>query len=116
AESLPPALRGLATQVTINFPWGSLLRGVVEPDAALLAGARTLLRGGGRLVALVNLSVIEDRPYAERLRLPEVTAEHVELALRPAYRAAGLEIEEWRELAPGDVPHRTTWGQHLTRA
>jgi 16S rRNA (adenine(1408)-N(1))-methyltransferase len=114
-ESLPPELRGLATRVTVNFPWGSLLRALVEPDAAVLAGVRALLRPGGRLTALINLSVLEDRPYAERLRLPDVTAEHVENILRPGWRAAGLDIDEWRELLPGDIP-RTTWGQHLTRA
>jgi 16S rRNA (adenine(1408)-N(1))-methyltransferase len=114
-EALPPELRGLATGVSINFPWGSLLRAVVEPDAEVLAGVRALLRDDGRLTALVNLSVLEDRPYAERLGLPELGAAHIEQVLRPAWRAAGLELDEHRELSDDEIP-RTSWGRHLTRA
>jgi len=115
-EALPPELTGLATQVTVNFPWGSLLRAIVEPQPRVLAGLRALLREGGRWIGLINMSVLEDRPYAERLGLPEVTDSHVKAVLGPAYRAAGLEITGWREVAPEEIPHRTTWGQHLTHA
>src|SRR5262249_5952848 len=36
AEALPPELRGAAGAITVHFPWGSLLRGLVtgEPDVA----------------------------------------------------------------------------------
>jgi hypothetical protein len=38
ARALPYELHGLATQVTINFPWGSLLGGLLDGDAELLGG------------------------------------------------------------------------------
>jgi 16S rRNA (adenine(1408)-N(1))-methyltransferase len=38
ARALPYELFGLATQVTINFPWGSLLGGLLDGDAGLLEG------------------------------------------------------------------------------
>ncbi len=37
AQRLPPELYGLAAQVTINFPWGSLLEGLLTGDTSLLA-------------------------------------------------------------------------------
>lgn len=44
ALALPDALAGLATRITINFPWGSLLRGLLQADDGLLAGLRTVSR------------------------------------------------------------------------
>jgi 16S rRNA (adenine(1408)-N(1))-methyltransferase len=44
ARSLPYELRGLATRVTINFPWGSLLGGLLDGDAGLFGGLAALAR------------------------------------------------------------------------
>jgi 16S rRNA (adenine(1408)-N(1))-methyltransferase len=38
AQDMPSELCGLATQMTINFPWGSLLEGLLTDDPALWAG------------------------------------------------------------------------------
>ena len=52
-ETLPVA--GL---VTINFPYGSILRGLVEADPGLLARLDHLLGTNGRLVIRVNASAL----------------------------------------------------------
>jgi 16S rRNA (adenine(1408)-N(1))-methyltransferase len=44
ARALPVELHGLATHVTINFPWGSLLDGLLDGEAALLDGLVALAR------------------------------------------------------------------------
>ena len=44
AEALPSELDGLAAHITINFPWGSLLQGLLVEDAGLIAGLRMLAR------------------------------------------------------------------------
>jgi 16S rRNA (adenine(1408)-N(1))-methyltransferase len=44
ALALPSDLHGLATQVTINFPWGSLLKGLVANDQMLLSGLWAIAR------------------------------------------------------------------------
>ena len=108
----PAALAGRAGLVTVNYPWGSLLRAVGEPDVPALIRIRRLLRPGGRIVALLNASAAEDGSYAERLALPALEPE----ALVPGWEAAGLPVDEARLLAPGEEPpHRTTWGQRLVR-
>src|SRR4051794_7968103 len=35
-EALPAELIGLAALVRVNFPWGSLMRGLLVPDIAIL--------------------------------------------------------------------------------
>jgi 16S rRNA (adenine(1408)-N(1))-methyltransferase len=112
----PEELRGRASLVTMNYPWGSLLRAVAAPEPAGLAAVAGLLRPGGRLVALLNASAAEDSAYAERLELPPLDGEHLREKLVPGWEAAGLREVEWRTLGPGeDPPHRTTWGQRLVR-
>ena len=113
----PPAeLVGEASLVTVNYPWGSLLRAVAAPEPDGLAAVVSYLRPGGRLVALLNASAADDSAYAEKLDLPPLDAAHVERALVPGWRDAGLSEVEWRFLARGEEPpHRTTWGQRLVR-
>lgn len=38
AQDLPQEFDGLISQVTINFPWGSLLKSLLTGDAALMSG------------------------------------------------------------------------------
>jgi 16S rRNA (adenine(1408)-N(1))-methyltransferase len=59
AERPPAELIGLADEVSILFPWGSLLRGLLgtapnADDAAI--GIASLLKRGGRLSALVSVT------------------------------------------------------------
>lgn len=112
-EALPEELSGLADTLAVNFPWGSLLSALVRPDPEVLAGLRGLLKPGGELVMLLNQSVLDDRPYAERLGLPPLTDERFEEVVGPAYLAAGFQVREQR-LLEGEAPHQTSWGQHLT--
>jgi len=54
AEALPPELDGLANLATAHFPWGSLLRGLVAADPAVLGGLARVLAPGGTLSLLVS--------------------------------------------------------------
>jgi 16S rRNA (adenine(1408)-N(1))-methyltransferase len=56
AQALPRELYGLASHVTINFPWGSLLSGLLagEPKAALLDGLVAVAQPGATLDVRLN--------------------------------------------------------------
>ena len=53
AEATPRELLGTADLVTVVLPWGSLLRGILGRDAAVMAGIAALLRPCGRVEALI---------------------------------------------------------------
>jgi hypothetical protein len=114
---MPPAsLRGSAGLVTVNYPWGSLLRAVAAPEPRGLAAIVGLLRPGGRLEAVLNASAADDGAYAEKLDLPPLDGEHLDGRVVPGWRSAGLSDVDWHPLAAGeDPPYRTTWGQRLVR-
>jgi 16S rRNA (adenine(1408)-N(1))-methyltransferase len=56
AERLPAELLGIADELTINFPWGSLLRGVLALDEAVASGIASLLRRGAVATAVVSIT------------------------------------------------------------
>jgi 16S rRNA (adenine(1408)-N(1))-methyltransferase len=53
AESPPDVLRASAELVTVLFPWGSLLRGVLGADPAVAAGVAGRVASGGTLQLLL---------------------------------------------------------------
>jgi hypothetical protein len=114
-EALPPELAGLAAAITVNYPWGSLLKALARPDLERLRDLAGLGRDGAALTALVNMSVFDDRAYCERLDLPcpPVLADRVET--RRLYRDAGLEVTAI-DPAVREPPHRTTWGRKLVKS
>lgn len=64
ALALPAELSGSATQITINFPWGSLLSGLLTADPALLASLRMIARPGALLELRLNHSALADTGVA----------------------------------------------------
>jgi 16S rRNA (adenine(1408)-N(1))-methyltransferase len=112
AENLPPELTGLADEITINYPWGSLLKAVVQPDVEILKGIRALARPGASLTILINLSVFENHDYCQKLGLPPLDLARAQNELVSKYYEAGIETKRVAVLED-DVPHQTTWGQKL---
>lgn len=57
AEAVPEELRARADELTILFPWGSLLRATLATDDATAGadGIASLLAPGGRIRALVSV-------------------------------------------------------------
>jgi hypothetical protein len=42
AQELPHELEGLISHITINFPWGSLLEGLLVSDSSLMRGLKSI--------------------------------------------------------------------------
>lgn len=75
----PPELHGLAAQVTINFPWGSLLDGLLNNDRALLDGLVRIARPNASFEIRLNGGALAEAGWtlergANRVR--EVLAEN----------------------------------------
>ena len=99
------ALASIADEVTIHFPWGSLLRGALAGDESVFNAICRLPRSGGRLTLL--LSVI-DRDGAPPLGDAEIAR------VARAYRASGFALLERRAITRADVDAaRSSWGKRL---
>jgi 16S rRNA (adenine(1408)-N(1))-methyltransferase len=104
-------LAGRADLVTVTFPWGSLLRGVLGLDDTALAGVAALLRPGGRLRVLA--SVVPSDAVAGMDCLDESAMP----AIRAAWRTAGLEPIVFRLASrDGIAASGSTWARRLRGA
>jgi 16S rRNA (adenine(1408)-N(1))-methyltransferase len=103
AERPPEALHGLAGSLTVNFPWGSLLRGLLGEDDAVLAGVARLMTPGAEGVVLVSV--------VPRDGMPPVPAW---ASLAAAYEGHGLELVEMRPATPEEVAASgSSWAKRL---
>ena len=113
-ERLPEELAGLADRMTVNFPWGSLLRAVAAPHTARLTSIAALGRPGAAFTLLANMATFDDAAYCAKLGLPCPPVLADEARTRAAYAKAGLEVTSFESDAQA-LPYRTTWGQRLTK-
>lgn len=113
-ESLPGDLGGVATALTVNYPWGSLLRAVALPDSNLLGLLAALASPGAPLDVLVNMHPLLDAPYAARLGLDRAAIAHDRGRLVVAYAEAGFAVRSIT--APEGLIHATRWGSQLHHA
>ena len=103
-ESVP--LESFADEVTIHFPWGSLLRGALAEDDRVFDAICRLPQRGGALTLLVSLTARDGRA-------PLTTVDVARMSR--AYRARGLALVEHRPIAPADVDAaHSTWGKRLS--
>jgi 16S rRNA (adenine(1408)-N(1))-methyltransferase len=108
AEELPSALDGLADATTIHFPWGSLLRGVLEADAGVASGLARITRAGADVTAV--LSVTE---HERSLRLPALD-DRLGPALAERYVAHGLTLADWRPATRHEIEAtHSSWAKRL---
>jgi 16S rRNA (adenine(1408)-N(1))-methyltransferase len=108
AEALPGDLCGIADEVTVILPWGSLLSAVLDPGSATLAGIAQVLRRNGELTMLVSTQP-RDR-IATGIELDERAARE----LARCYKEAGFETLELRPAGRSDVEQLSSgWGRRL---
>jgi len=112
-EQLPPELASIADVVRVNFPWGSLLRGLIEPQPSVMAGLASLVKRDGRFEIVVAYMPEYDPNAFAGEALPALDEAGIE-ALKPAYAAAGLQIQETQRLTQDDaLAIASTWGRRL---
>ena len=105
ALALPAELGRVATHVTVNFPWGSLLRGLLAGHQGLLAGLAAVARGGATLDIRLNAGALAEAGWTL-----EAGSERVAAVLRDA----GVDVRAMSVLGPAELRRwPTTWAKRL---
>ena len=114
-ERLPDELRGLAGEIFVTLPWGSLMRGIILAEPVVLEGIASLARDGAKLRIVLNTRIFEDPVPADVRDLPEVTPDYARDTLAPAYARHGIEIRSSRWMDADEVAATsTTWAKRLS--
>ena len=113
-EDLPEELNGVANEVHVHFPWGSLLRAVATGERALLQNVRRICAEDALLEVVIGIDPVRDKSELERLGVQPLTLETIDTVLGPNYAAAGFEIIERGIIAPSEWPTlETSWAKRL---
>jgi 16S rRNA (adenine(1408)-N(1))-methyltransferase len=99
------ALESFADELTIHFPWGSLLRGALAEDRSVFDAISQLPRPGGLLTLAFSVIVRDGRPPLSTEDIARVTRE---------YRSSGFTVLEDRAVERSDIAAaRSSWGKRL---
>lgn len=108
----PGALAGLADELTVLLPWGSLLAAVARPDAGGLAALRALGKPGAALRIVFGYGAGAEAGAIRDLGLPAID-DAACLRLEAAYRQAGLAVRARRPSLDEVRALPTTWAKRL---
>ena len=121
AEAPPAELYGIADVITVVLPWGSLLRGVLGRDEAVMAGIADLLRPCGRVEVLVAPSDRDGIAWPAWPIWPAWPAERRATSdgpdtdgLEAAWAGHGLSLTAVEAVTPDDLDATpSTWARRL---
>ena len=104
-ERLPSELVGVANEVTIHFPWGSLLRGVLMADPVVLCPVAGVLKQEGTLHLLASSTARDGHADLSPDWMRRIAGRYAE---------CGLELDEARPAGRSDiVASRSAWAKRL---
>lgn len=113
-EDLPAELNGVADEVHVHFPWGSLLRAVATGDVEVLHNVRRICATGALLEVVTGLDPERDQSEIERLGLTPLSLEFIDKVLAKNYATAGFRITERGILPASAWPElNTSWAKRL---
>ncbi len=110
AEDLPGPFEGLATSVSVLFPWGSLMRAAVRPDEGFGERIAALCQPGATVEVVYSFDS-RDAAELERLGL----GANDPRAVACGYEADGFGVRCIEELdVEGIKAYPTTWARKLS--
>lgn len=105
AQALPAALDGLATHISIHFPWGSLLTGLLNPEDTLLAGLGRVACSHVALTIYLNGGALGEAGWSLTTGAQQVQA---------ALAQHGFRLRSTTQLAAAELRrYPTTWAKRL---
>ena len=101
-------LVGRVDLVTVTFPWGSLLRGVLGLDPTVLAGVAALVASCGRVAVLASVEP------SDRVDGVDTLDAGREPAIHCAWADAGLQLVSMRPATAAEIAaSRSSWARRL---
>jgi 16S rRNA (adenine(1408)-N(1))-methyltransferase len=105
ALALPRELGGMASKVTINFPWGSLLTGLLDGKPMLQEGLLAIARPGAVLEVRLNGGALAEAGY---------TLESGTARIRQTLREGGFDVGDLLWLDARELRQcHTNWAKRL---
>ena len=105
---MPGPFEGVASSLTVLFPWGSLLQAVATAEPEGLARIRALCRPGATIDVVTAIDPVTDAAELARLGISDFDLELV----AKLWRETGFECVETMPLG-AEHPYQTTWWRKI---
>ncbi|MDD2370789.1 MAG: methyltransferase domain-containing protein [Firmicutes bacterium] len=113
-ENLNDDLNNLADIVYINFPWGSLLEGIVKDMPEILNKISLLGKSGAEFNFTFAYSSLHEPAEIEKRQLPILSTDYLLSDLTEIYKKANLKIVSCIDLTPPEINvFGTLWSKKL---
>ena len=113
-EDLPEEFDGVADEIHIHFPWGSLLRAVANGEADVLRSLRRIAAEGCSLEVVIGVDPDRDKTELDRLDIPDLSDHYVGTVLMEKYTNSGFEIKQHGLLEHSEWSRlETSWARKL---
>ncbi len=106
-QDLPGELHGVASSVSVLFPWGTLLQAAATSDPAFVAALRAVSQPGATVDLVTAIEPATDASELRRLGLDGLNAGEIAMAWRRhGFEAASIAL-------PDDHPYQTSWWRRI---
>jgi hypothetical protein len=113
-EDLPAELDGVAGEVHVHFPWGSLLGALVSGNEAVLLNLRRICSADALLEILIGFDPVRDVSELKRLEILSLSPDYIDSFLAPRYEKSGFSIIERGVLPQSEWDSvQTSWARRL---
>lgn len=114
-EFLPEEFAGVADEIHIHFPWGSLLKAVASGELEILRSLRNIAAKDCLLEIVIGVDSERDAAELSRLDIPVLNDSYFRNVLASRYNAAGFRTVEIRQLSRDEWPKiETFWARKLS--
>ena len=114
-EDLPFELKGVANEINIILPWGSLLKALAAGDTKVLKNISQLAAEDATIEIVMGYNLDREADKIQSLDLPSLSLDYINQTLLPLYEEAGIEITDTKQLTPEDLKTlNTTWSKKLS--
>lgn len=93
AENMPPELHRIADTVTVLFPWGILLEGVVKPIDEFIDAVAETAKSGGKFEFITTYSPAYEENTIETRAMPELSIDYFNGEYTEILKKHGLIVE-----------------------
>ena len=111
-QDLPQELNGVANQVFINFPWGSLLKSIVLAEPTAWNAIRRICAAGAIVDILLGYSEHDDQKTTRSL--PALGRAHITQVMQPALGKLGFTLLKLSKASPAALKnYPSSWSKKL---
>lgn len=114
-ENMPDELTGITDRVYINFPWGSLLQGIVLGHELTWNNIKKICNKNATIETIFGYHASFDKKEIDRLELPPLDESYLKHALIPRLRQLGFATISMKNVKSQELRnYSTTWAKKLS--